>query len=50
MNASSRGMKRVAFVLLTLVLMAGALFVGWTVQRTDREMREDLLRQARVTA
>ncbi|WP_373507427.1 response regulator [Thiocapsa sp.] len=36
--------------LFVLLLIAGALFVGWQVSRTDREMREDLLVEARITA
>jgi PAS domain S-box-containing protein len=33
---------------VALVLLGGALFVWWTVSRADREMRADLLRQARM--
>ena len=36
--------------LFALLLVAGTLFVGWQVSRTDREMREDLLVQARIMA
>lgn len=32
------------------LLIAGALLTWWTVQRTDRGMRQDLLQQARLTA
>jgi signal transduction histidine kinase/CheY-like chemotaxis protein/HPt (histidine-containing phosphotransfer) domain-containing protein len=37
-------------VLLIIVLTAGSVFVGWTVHRADRRMREDLLLQARLVA
>ncbi len=36
--------------LFALLLVAGTLFVGWQVSRTDREMREDLLAEARIMA
>ncbi|CRI65735.1 putative Histidine kinase [Thiocapsa sp. KS1] len=36
--------------LFAVLLVAGSLLVGWQVSRTDREMREDLLVEARITA
>ena len=36
--------------LLLVLIAAGALFAGWTVQRTDREMRAELLQQTRMVA
>ena len=41
--------QRLAMLLL-VILAAGALFTSFTVARADREMREDLLQQARQTA
>jgi len=39
-----------AAAVLMAVLAAGALFACWTVQRTDREMRANLLEQTRMIA
>ena len=36
--------------LFALLVVAGTLFVGWQVSRTDREMRENLLVEARIMA
>ncbi|RKT43128.1 CHASE domain-containing hybrid sensor histidine kinase/response regulator [Thiocapsa rosea] len=36
--------------LFALLLVAGTLLVGWQVSRTDREMREDFLVEARIMA
>ncbi|MHB1355059.1 MAG: ATP-binding protein [Anaerolineae bacterium] len=36
--------------LLLAILITGALFIWWTVQRVDREMRANLLHQARLVA
>ncbi|MDP2854480.1 MAG: response regulator [Smithellaceae bacterium] len=42
--------RLVVALLLVTILSAGALFTWWTVVRTDREMRTDLLMQARLVA
>ena len=39
-----------AKVLVLAILFAGTLFTWWTVVRTDREMRSDLLVQTRLVA
>ena len=42
--------RLVVALLLVAILSAGALFTWWTVVRTDREMRAELLLQARLVA
>ncbi|MHB1357877.1 MAG: PAS domain S-box protein [Anaerolineae bacterium] len=42
--------KRVTAVVFLAILITGALFTWWTVRRADREMRADLLQQARLVA
>ena len=42
--------RLVVALLLVTILSAGALFTWWTMVRTDREMRADLLMQARLVA
>ena len=37
-------------ILLIIFLAAGSAFIGWTITRTDRQMREDILQQARLMA
>jgi PAS domain S-box-containing protein len=49
-KTSIRGIKRGTVVLLLFIIIAGALFVWWSVQRADREMREGLLQQTRLVA
>ena len=51
-NPESRANKnqRLAAVVFLVILITGALFVWWTVQRFDSEMRADLLQQTRLVA
>ncbi|MHB1356203.1 MAG: sensor histidine kinase [Anaerolineae bacterium] len=42
--------KRVTAVVFLAILIIGALFVWWTVQRADREKRADLLLKTRLVA
>ena len=42
--------RLVVALLLVAILSAGSLFTWWTVVRTDREMRAELLLQARLVA
>ena len=37
-------------IILVAILIAGVLFTGWSIQRTDRLMRDDLLQQAQLAA
>src|SRR5512138_3717979 len=37
-------------LVILLLLIAGILLTGWTVQQADRAMREDLLQQASLVA
>jgi diguanylate cyclase (GGDEF)-like protein/PAS domain S-box-containing protein len=43
-----KNQRKMAFVLVAAILFFGALFTWWTAVRTDREMRSDLLVQARL--
>ena len=47
---SAVDVTRLTAVLLLAILAAGALFAWWVVERADRDMRADLLQQARVVA
>ncbi|MHB1354476.1 MAG: ATP-binding protein [Anaerolineae bacterium] len=42
--------QRLSVVVFAAIIIIGVLFVWWTVQRADREMRADLLQQARLVA
>ncbi|MBM9537811.1 response regulator [Desulfobulbus alkaliphilus] len=48
-HEDSRGSRRL-LVLLTAVIVAGALCAWWLFDRADRQMREDLLAQTRLVA
>ena len=48
MSAGRRGFRVAAGI--AAVLVAGALFSWWMAVRTDRELRADLLQQARLVA
>jgi PAS domain S-box-containing protein len=43
-----RGMNRWMAVLMLVVLIAGTFSMWWALQRVDRQMRDDLLQQARL--
>ena len=45
---SSTGLRMIGVAVLSLI--AGALFIWWLAARADREMRADLLQQARLVA
>jgi diguanylate cyclase (GGDEF)-like protein/PAS domain S-box-containing protein len=52
-TSNPHGMKNPrlkATVLVVVIIFAGVLFTWWTAVRADREMRADLLQQARLVA
>lgn len=45
-----KGKILLMIISLSVVMIAGAFLTWWTIHRSDKQMREDLLRDARIMA